>query len=288
MFIEFLQMSNSVQVITIGKSVNCTGFTLESTVPRECTTITAGTSSNPLGIEKSSVVVAKVQGLGYNTCYNHLDQVVDVIAIDTEIGENIQIAAFTMENQEYPELVFIPETEDNELYIKEIKPNPPIRYWVVGTKHVHVVFRHEHVEEDLEQYETKSKYTDVLVIAHLFNRVVLNNEYVEVDDFHAWLSEHKFTAIAEAIMFQYDYDSDQLQFFATTMPSAGFCAQHPHSALCSFASFGLQTPWYSDAIIFKSDEYCNFIASIKKTEDMVMYGIDMKGSVCAMWKTANA
>lgn len=321
---------NPVKIVTdtvsIGTGVNRLEFTFESTrvvgnddpvysgdrsvwenVPRGCVKITASMSPSPLGLElPAPIVVANVQGLrkfGYSTdvCYGRPERTLTVIALDKENGENAQVAAFTMDDREPPEPVYVPEPTEGEsladeppVAIPEPKPRPPIRYWVVGSKHVHIVFRHGHVEEDLERYKTNTRYTYALQIADLFNRVVLLNEDVLVDEFHAWLCEHKFTAIAEAILMKsqhiVDYGHDQLRFFATSMTkpsSAGLCAQHPHSALCSLAYFGLQVPWYSDAVLLKSDEYRKLVAAVRErsnTEGTVMYGVDAEGRVCAMWK----
>lgn len=309
--------------ITIGSGANTTQFSVESTrvvgnddavyskdrsawerVPRGFVVIEAGQLPSPLGLEvEPPTIVAQVQGLrkfGYrtDTCYGHHEKVVTVVAMDKENGENAQIAAFTMDNREPPESIVVIQTEDGPVVTDAPSPvREPIRYWVVGSKHVHVVFRHGHIE-DLELYKHNSRYTYALRIADLFNRVVLMNEAVDALEFHAWLAEYKFTAIAEAIMMSsqhiVDYGHDQLRFFALTAagPStSGLCAKDPSSAICSFATFGLQTPWYSDAVVLKSDEYRKLVATVRErtnTEGTVMYGMDSAGRVCAMWKEKGA
>lgn len=304
--------------IVIGTGANTTQFSFESTrvvgnddavyskdrsawerVPRGFVVIEAGPLPSPLGLEvEPATVVANVQGLrkfGYRTdiCYGHHEKVVTVVAMDKENGENAQIAAFVIENREPPESIVVLATDDGPV-VTDIPPvREPIKYWVVGSKHVHVVFRHGHME-DLELYKHNTRYTYALQIADLFNRVVLMNTEVSALDFHAWLAEYKFTAIAEAIMLSsqhiVDYGHDQLRFFALTAagPStSGLCAKDPSSAICSFATFGLQTPWYSDAVVLKSDEYRRLVTAIRErtnTEGTVMYGMDSEGRVCAMWK----
>jgi hypothetical protein len=304
--------SNTVQ-FTLESTFVSTDATYSSqrdiweTVPCGYTNVFAGMPANPLGIETAEpVLVSQIRGLRKfggqsDACYGYPDKVRTIIALCTTDCEYVQIGAFVLNNTQLQCNTYADYDDDDDRYETETAEtaataaaaaaaestdeSADIRYWVVGSKHAHLVFRHDFMEEDLEKYTDNSRYAFALRVAQLFNNTVLCNTFVDIDGFHDWLCEHKFTANAEAVFSDQpcmDYTTvDDLRFFATTSHTSsktGLTAQHPLSALSAFSTFGLQTVCVS----CKDGEDSQGSQGSQTNE--VFYGISTEGHVCAIWK----
>lgn len=207
-----------------------------------------------------SVRGMKKFGYFHNTCYGDRSRVVAAFAAEKENGENIQVAAFVLND---------------------------IPHWIVGSKHVHIIFRHAHAAADIATY-VESRFTYAVKNALLFTSCCGMTL-----DFNHFLSDTRFTAIGEAIFSDSQhivkYSSSEIRFFALVNPTTATTqlVVNPLDAHTIFRSLGLITAPMTPAIALHSHEYDACITGIRSavnSEGAVMYGIDSDGCVCFIWK----
>lgn len=207
-----------------------------------------------------SVRGMKKFGYFHNTCYGDRSRVVAAFAAEKENGENIQVAAFVLDG---------------------------IQHWIVGSKHVHIIFRHEHAAADIATY-VEPRFTYATKNALLFTSYCCMTL-----DFHRFLSDSRFTAVGEAIFSDSQhiikYPMSEFRFFALVNPATSVTqlVVNPIDAHTIFRSLGLITAPMTNAIDLHSHEYDACITSIRSavnSEGAVMYGIDADGRVCFIWK----
>ena len=214
-------------------------------------------------------IVARVNGLrkfGYsNATYGRPDNVDTIVLLDKMNGECAHIGAFEHDG---------------------------IKYWIAGSKHVHIVWRDGSFVEDIVVYGAV-RYTYALKVAALWEKMLtaLPKRYMIFE----YLSSTGFTACAEAILAESEHiveyeDKDVLVFYALTdgTPSrTGLTATTPQHAIADLRQFGLPTAPASAALLKGSAEYnaaLDAVARRNNSEGVVAYGINSSGAVCCMWK----
>lgn len=222
-------------------------------------------------ISVGDAVAAHVVGLrkfGYSGApYGRRADVKNVILVDKENGECAHISAFIADG---------------------------VRYWVAGSKHVHIAWRIGHYDTDIAAY-TAQRYTYALKVAAVWNRMLASGT-VDADWFFTMLDGMRATACAEAILADSEHiveyaagEKDTLKFYALAEPrdsSAGLCAP-PDLARALFERCGLPTASFSPLYAIGSAEYTaalDAVARRNNSEGVVAYGLDLLGSVVCMWK----
>ncbi len=230
--------------------------------------------SSPDALPSDSTIVCMLRGVrkfGYShASYGRRSEVVSVIGIDKENGECAHVTAF-----EYA----------------------GTKFWVVGSKHVNVVFRDEFAKEDLKKFEEFQRHRVALKIAKLFLVTLEKMTSEQKKTFFDGLVFNEFnnrTANAEAIFADsqhiVDYNgSNELRWFALSKDgssSDGLC-ENPYLTSAFFESCGLYSVTHSENLEYKSPEYDAFLDSVARrlsSEGVVMYGMDAAGKVVCMWK----
>lgn len=225
--------------------------------------------------------VAAVNGLrkfGYSdSSYGYPSEVVKAVAIEKENGECGHLAAFTL-----PPLL----GGDGE----------PRRYWVVGSKNVHVVLRYDLPEEDFAVY-SGMRYSYALKIARLW-RDMMTKAMVSpqhVLSFHEAMATNQWTSCFEAIFATsqhlVDYDgANELRFYAVTVNKV-----NSHDGLCMdvdaaekfYKDVGLYFSHRSPCLALGSPEYAKLLDDIarrRNSEGCVMYGYNAQGTIIRLWK----
>ena len=169
-----------------------------------------------------------------------------------------------------------------------------VRYWVAGSKHVHIAWRVGHYDADIVAYGAQ-RYTYALKVAAVWNRM-LATEGVDAEWFFTMLEGMNATACAEAILSDSEHivaysegEKDTLKFYAIADPrdsSVGLCAP-PEMAKALFERCGLPTAAYSPTYMIDSAEYTaalDAVARRNNSEGVVAYGLDSLGLVVCMWK----
>jgi ABC-type oligopeptide transport system ATPase subunit len=183
--------------------------------------------------------------------------------------------------------------------------------WVVGSKHVNVMFRMEFWKQDLQQFEhdqtkydkdpknipNNIRFTCALKIAHLFIRMMEQKKTNDLNQYNLTISlllKNQWTINGEAIFADsqhiVDYNcADDLRWFALTTPNLAEdgLTVNPHIAQNVFLQCGLRMAETSQMFNYKSDEYNAFVTSVARrggSEGVVMYGVDDAGTVVRMWK----
>lgn len=212
--------------------------------------------------------LAGTRKFGYpDSRYGYKDKVITTIGIEKENGECAHVATFIY----------------NET-----------KFWIVGSKHVNVVFREGYFERDILQYKENQRYTYALKIAYLFINTMSKITEEQKDKFFDILYENKMTANGEAIFDDsqhiIDYEGiNQIRWFAlskNTQSKEGL-SEHPFIARDFFISCGLFFADCSQQYSYKSQEYVNYLDNVAKrlsSEGVVMYGLDNGGKVICMWK----
>ena len=218
------------------------------------------------------VVVARVNGLrkfGYSdSSYGHAADVETVVLIDKMNGECAHIAAFEHDG---------------------------VRYWIAGSKHVHIVWRDGHYAEDIAAYAAAQRYKYALKVAALWSAWLSTATADQRAGLFTYLSSTGYTACAEAILAESEHiveyeDKDVLVFYAladSSASSTGLTATTPQHALADLARFGLRTAPASSAFVYGSAAYTaalDAVARRNNSEGVVAYGISASGAVCCMWK----
>jgi energy-coupling factor transporter ATP-binding protein EcfA2 len=216
-----------------------------------------------------------VRKFGYkDSSYGYSSQVTKVIAIDKENGECAHATSFKIKDQ---------------------------IYWIVGSKHVNVIFRKENYVEDLKKFEGKYRYGVALKIANLFVSILQNMTAQKYGYFAEFLAINKLTANGEIIFSDsqhiVDYNGvNEIRWFALSFDGKsdeGLCLA-PSIAKNFFEYCELKFATMSDIIMYKnedksdfSDEYKNLVNSVAQrinSEGVVMYGLNDTNHVVCMWK----
>ena len=189
-----------------------------------------------------------------------MSSVNSIVAIEKENGECAHIAAFEFKGD---------------------------KFWVIGSKHVHLTFRDgRDAEKDLLEYEDIDRFRFALRIAGLFLSVLgkaFPNPARRLE-FHAAMSRARWTACAEAIFSDsqhiVDYQGkNDLRFFALChdVPSApphGLCVA-PETAYQFFSEFGVPAAPRSERMRFPSEEADRYFLDVARrinSEGVVVYG----------------
>jgi hypothetical protein len=215
--------------------------------------------------------VAHVVGLrkfGYpGASYGRRDAVQSVVLIEKMNGECAHISAFVFGG---------------------------VRYWVAGSKHVHVAWRVGYYDTDIAAYVSQ-RYTYALKVAAVWNRMT-TAAGVDADWFFTMLDGMRATACAEAILSDSEHivaysesEKDTLKFYAVAEPrdsAIALCAA-PDLAKALFERCGLPTASYSQPYAVAGAEYAaalDAVAHRTNSEGVVAYGMDAGGHVVCMWK----
>lgn len=232
-------------------------------------------SAAPGGAQPPSQYVCALRGLrkfGYtDATYGNRAQVTSVVAIDKENGECAHVAAFEFDKT---------------------------AFWVVGSKHVHLVLRDAHYETDLqnEAYTSNPRYRVALRIAQLFRECVPFS-HPGKSGFFRLLADRHLTANAEAILADsqhiVDYQGvNDLRWFALSRdaPSSsvgGLCVA-PETTDQIIRQLGLHSISRSPRVPYPtSTEYQQLLDQIGRrsnSEGVVMYGSNANGDVVCLWK----
>lgn len=276
----FLTCTNpSVRIVTDKVTVDGVEFTfmdrsvggLDDKVYESDRTVWESVPRGDCLIAVGKTVVAHVVGLrkfGYpGAPYGRRSDVSNVVLIDKMNGECAHIAAFV---------------------------HAGTRYWVAGSKHVHIAWRAGHYDSDSAAYVAQ-RYKYALKVAAVWNRM-LTMEGVDAEWFFTMLDGMKATACAEAILSDSEhivsyseYMKDTLQFYAIAEPSDAsvtLCAS-PAMASALFTRCGLPTATYSPTIAAGSVAYAAALDAVARrtnSEGVVAYGLDNDGHVVCMWK----
>jgi energy-coupling factor transporter ATP-binding protein EcfA2 len=222
-------------------------------------------------ISAGGAPVGRVVGLrkfGYpGAPYGRRSDVKKVILIDKENGECAHVAAFVADG---------------------------VRYWVAGSKHVHIAWRVGHYDTDIAAYGAE-RYKYARKVAAVWNRM-LSSDGVDGDWFFTMLDGMRATACAEAILsdsehiVEYADDAkDTLKFYALAEPGGAdisLCAG-PELSRALFERCGLPTANYSTVYAVDGAEYAaalDAVARRNNSEGVVAYGMDDLGHVVCMWK----
>jgi hypothetical protein len=227
--------------------------------------------SSPDALPSDSTIVCMLRGVrkfGYSdSSYGRRSDVVSVIGIDKENGECAHVAAFE---------------------------HAGTKFWVVGSKHVNVVFRDGFAREDLKKFEEFPRHRIALKIAKLFLATLEKMPSEQKQTFFDGLVFNHWTANAEAIFADsqhiVDYNgSNELRWFALSKdgPSSDGLCENPLLTAAFFESCNLHSVTHSENLKYKSIEYDAFLDSVARrlaSEGVVMYGMDATGKVVCMWK----
>lgn len=221
---------------------------------------------------EEGVLVCSLRGLrkfGYSdSTYGEREKVSSVVAIDKENGECAHVSAFEYHSQ---------------------------KFWVVGSKHVHMVLRDVEFEADLKTdvYENQ-RYRVATVIAALFLRTLRGLEPRQKELLFEKLASNKWTANAEAILATsqhiVDYNGvSELRWFAISRSAPvdeGLCIS-PDDSQDVFRQCGLHAITRTARILYPSDEFNRLLEQIgqrSNSEGVVVYGSDESGKVVRLWK----
>ena len=218
-----------------------------------------------------------IRKFGYSDAsYGYPKETVKAVALIKENGECAHVASFRWQSN---------------------SSEAAVKFWVVGSKNVTLVYRDGFAAEDGKMYEGQ-RYSFALKIMHLWEERKSRMSVADQNTFFDLLADGKYTASGEAIFADsqhlVDYfGKNDLIFFGLAMTSAdsmssasGLCIP-PGQALDLFKSCGLTHVNASNALEFGSDEYkayINEIARRENSEGCVMYGLNGDGKVCCMWK----
>jgi hypothetical protein len=215
--------------------------------------------------------VAHVVGLrkfGYpGAPYGRRADVKNVVLVDKENGECAHISAFLFGG---------------------------VRYWVAGSKHVHIAWRVGYYDTDIVAYVAQ-RYTYALKVAAVWNRMT-TTDGVDADWFFTMLDGMHATACAEAILSDSEHivaysesEKDTLKFYALAEPRdsvISLCAA-PDLAKALFERCGLPTAVYSASYAVDSAAYAAALDGVARrtnSEGVVAYGMDDGGHVVCLWK----
>jgi hypothetical protein len=169
-----------------------------------------------------------------------------------------------------------------------------VRYWVVGSKHVHIVFAEGRLA-DAESAYTDKRYMNALCVARIWDSMLSTGTY-NTEAFHAFLWETGFSACAEALRPDVEHfvtyeEKNILMFFALANPELtpmNLTAVSPMEASRIFTEFGLPVvSGLTTVYAYNSEEYKAQIARIESatnSEGAVVYGMDDDHNVVCMWK----
>jgi tRNA splicing ligase len=164
------------------------------------------------------------------------------------------------------------------------------RYWIAGSKNVHVIFKVGDFAT-AESVYTADRYRYAIKIARVWNAQSASI----VDTFHDYLTETGYTACGEAILSDSEHivaydEKDLIKFYALSKPGSstdGLTAVCPIITQTIFASFELPTAVFSPVYEFNSSEYVNALENVarrRNSEGVVAYGLDDNCRVVCMWK----
>ncbi len=217
----------------------------------------------------NDIPVAHIAGLrkfGYSDAsYGYKDAVKAVVLIDKENGECAHVGAFVYGGE---------------------------RYWIAGSKNVHVLFKMGDFAT-AEAVYTADRYRYAIKIARVWN--AQSAAIPAILDFHAYLCATGHTACGEAILSDSEHivaydDKDLIKFYALSKPGSsidGLTAVCPTSTQTLFASFGIPTAVFSPVYVFNSPEYISALETVARrtnSEGVVAYGLDDNCRVVCMWK----
>lgn len=223
-------------------------------------------------ISIDGAVVRHVVGLrkfGYEgSPYGRASEVRSVVRIDKENGECAHISAFQYGSH---------------------------RWWVAGSKHVHLAWRAGHYAEDIAAY-TADRYKYAKRIAAIWESMLTSGKY-DADWFFTMLDGVSSTACAEAILAESEHivryeadEKDTLRFYAIAEPrdsSLSLCAP-PAMAFALFERCCLPIAKRSAApVALGSAEDAaarEAVARRTNSEGVVSYGLDALGLPVCMWK----
>ncbi|KAH9593444.1 tRNA ligase [Trypanosoma melophagium] len=229
------------------------------------------------GDEPNYVKVASLQGLRKFSYFDSpysvpREEVVGAIALETIDGDCGHLAAFTYAGE---------------------------RFWLVGSKDMHLLVRFNVPEEDFnissDAQEGSWCATVTRKMVKVWQKTVNALEPEKLAELHKFLAETGYTACFDAIL-QYsahivDYGpGERLRFYAVTehtMPlNSGLC-MNPETILIKLQSFGLDVVHCSALLPLGSTEYAaerDIIARRLNCKGAVLYGVNESGVVVRMWK----
>jgi hypothetical protein len=197
--------------------------------------------------------------------YGRRAEVTRTVLVDKENGECAHISAFAHDS---------------------------VKYWVAGSKHVHIVWRDGHYDTDIAMYEAQ-RYTYARKVAALWANM-LNRDGVDGAWFFTLLDGMRATACAEAILSDSEHivkyeDKDTLKFYALAEPrSSGLSlCSPPDLARALFERCGLPIALFSPTYEIGSAEYSAALDAVARrtnSEGVVAYGLDALGNAICMWK----
>jgi hypothetical protein len=223
-------------------------------------------------ISIDGAVVRHVVGLrkfGYEgSPYGRASEVRSVVRIDKENGECAHISAFQYGAH---------------------------RWWVAGSKHVHLAWRAGHYAEDIAAY-TADRYKYAKRVAAIWESMLTSGKY-DADWFFTILDGVSSTACAEAILAESEHivryeadEKDTLRFYAIAEPrdsKVALCST-PEFAFALFERCCLPIAKRSAApVALGSAEDAaarEAVARRTNSEGVVSYGLDSLGLVVCMWK----
>jgi hypothetical protein len=213
-------------------------------------------------------VLAGVRKFGYSeSTYGYSNEVTNVIGIEKENGECAHVSSFIYKNT---------------------------KFWIIGSKHVNVVFRDGFYDQDIIQYQKIQRYKFALKIASLFVQTLGQISSENKGKFFDYLSKNGLTANGEAIFADSQHIVDygginQIRWFALSKytQSKDGLSESPNFAREFFGSCSLYFAESSPMIQYKSKEYYEYLETVAKrlsSEGVVMYGMNNDGKVVRLWK----
>lgn len=166
------------------------------------------------------------------------------------------------------------------------------QYFVFGSKMVHLIARTSHLEQDINYYNDKTRYTVAINIANLFITKYLH----VIDNVFTFCYLHKVTLCCEAIFPDdqhiVDYKGDSsLLFFAITCPideNAPLTWCNPIDARQHFQEMGLDV--IARVVSANPSEWENCAEDFRNatnSEGAVVYCLDGDGNVIFIYKDKN-
>lgn len=192
-----------------------------------------------------------------------------------------------------PEQVILLTKENGECaHVAAFVSVKGVPFWIVGSKHVHVVFSEASFSE-LEKHFSEPRFAIAKDIARIWHGMLPTIQAVAL---HVYLSETRFTFSGEAIMEGHEhivhYDQKNvIRFFAITtdQPSVtGLTAVMPMEATQLFDRFQVPAAHFSPLYAYKSAAYDAALAEVrqqKNSEGVVAYGWRQDEThVSSIWK----
>jgi hypothetical protein len=169
------------------------------------------------------------------------------------------------------------------------------RWWIAGSKHVHMAWRIGHFEADVAVYRD-DRYKYAHKIAAVWHAMTASGKY-DVDVLFAELAAGGITACAEAVLADSEHvvkyaddEKNSLKFFALVKPcpsAEGLCLP-PSAAYDLFGRCGLPVAKAAlEPVAYGSAEDVAATAAVARrtnSEGVVCYGLDGAGAVVCTWK----